>query len=144
MSHHDQQHTPAEAQLTATIKEFTAPIFTIPGPAWIAIITAATYLVSQIWPGQAWAPAVVLALGTAAKLIQYWIDYKAGKNPSLAIEIPTLPQPAAAAEYVIRPSAGEVAYAYTLPQTDANATPLVTVKAKPEKTTKKIARFLFS
>lgn len=49
------------------------PLFNVPGVVWISLIAAMTKWVSDSFPDQPWAPAVVIVLGMAAKLIQvYW------------------------------------------------------------------------
>lgn len=68
-----------------------SPIFNIPGVVWIGLIAAVTKWVSDSFPDQPWAPAVVIGLGMIAKLIQiYWP--KPAPDP-----IPPDPGPAAAA-----------------------------------------------
>ena len=59
---------------TTTIKPHPlAPIFNVPGVVWIGLIAALTKWVSDSFPDQPWAPAVVIVLGGIAKLIQmYW------------------------------------------------------------------------
>ena len=66
-----------------------SPIFNIPGVVWIGLIAAVTKWVSDSFPDNPYAPAVVIVLGMIAKLIQiYW------PKPAPA---PIPPMPAAAA-----------------------------------------------
>lgn len=76
---------------TLTGKIDLSPIFNIPGVVWIGLIAAITKWVSDSFPDQPWAPAVVIVLGMIAKLIQiYW-------PKGDAAPVPPAPSPAAAA-----------------------------------------------
>lgn len=66
-----------------------SPIFNIPGVVWIGLIAAVTKWVSDSFPDNPYAPAVVIVLGMIAKLIQiYW------PKPAPTAPIPTSPTPA--------------------------------------------------
>ncbi len=121
----------------------TAPIFTIPGPAWIAIIGALMAIIRAVFPDQPWAPAIVVVLGIVAKLIQWMIDYKAGKNPSFEIGIVQPATPAPAAQF--QTGTGDEEYTYTSSSpAPMPPDPEVLIAPYKEPTARKITRFLFS
>ena len=61
-----------------------SPIFNIPGVVWIGLIAALTKWVSDSFPDQPWAPAVVIGLGAVAKLIQLYWPKPATETPAPA------------------------------------------------------------
>ena len=72
------------------------PLFNVPGVVWISLIAAMTKWVSDSFPDQPWAPAVVIVLGMAAKLIQvYWPKPAPAPEPAPAAS----PRPADGDDY---------------------------------------------